>query len=81
MAIDLRPASDGLEDARQRMRHLARWNIEPVPMVAIGAQAALPDRLSEDARQRMARVSMQVLAIQMGHATAIGSSDRRHSLK
>jgi hypothetical protein len=24
---------------------------------------------------------MQVLAIQMGHATAIGSSDRRHSLK
>ena len=65
--------TDGMESARLRMRHLAPWHIEPVPMVALGAQPAAAEGLSDEARQRLARLSLKVMAVQMCNADSYGS--------
>lgn len=76
MASDVHLNMDAMQHARQRMRHLARWHIEPVPMIGLNSRPATDDSLSDEARQRLARLSLQVLAIQMGNAASAGSLER-----
>lgn len=77
MENGVRPCTDAMQNARQRMRHLARWNIEPVPMVGQSSHPAAGEALSDEARQRLARLSLQVLAVQMRNAAPTSSLARR----
>lgn len=63
------PYADDIKIARQRMRHLAPWHVEPVPAMhsAVGRPA---EPLSESAREPGRRLALQVLAIHMWHAAA-----------
>jgi hypothetical protein len=58
-----------LETARRRMRHLAPWRVEPMPLHrARGAAGATKPR-GEDRNHRLA---LQVLALQMAEASSKG---------
>ncbi|HUZ75403.1 MAG TPA: hypothetical protein VMU87_20660 [Stellaceae bacterium] len=76
MADDVRAPVDAIENVRRRMRHLAPWHIEPVPMVSRGSHAATDEALTDEARQRLARLSLQVLAVQMRNAASTGGLER-----
>lgn len=64
----LLPADD-IKVACQRMRHLALWNVEPLPMMHSVAGAP-SEPLSKEARERGHRLALQVLAVHMWHAAA-----------
>jgi hypothetical protein len=61
--------ADDMKIARRRMRHLAPWNVEPVPVMhaATGRPA---DPLNASVRERGRRLAVQVLAIHIWHAAA-----------
>ena len=65
------PASpaDDIKIARQRMRHLVPWNVEPLPVMHSVAGAPI-EPLSDEARERGRRLALQVLAVHMWHAAA-----------
>lgn len=60
---------DDIEIARQRMRHLVPWNVEPLPLMhsVDGAPMQPP---SAEVRERRRRLALQILAVQMWHASA-----------
>jgi len=61
--------ADDIKIARQRMRHLVPWHVEPVP--AMHSAAGRPtEPLSKSAREPSRRLALQVLAIHMWHAAA-----------
>ncbi len=61
--------ADDMKIARRRMRHLAPWNVEPVP--AMHAATGKPaDPLNLSVRERSRRLALQVLAIHIWHAAA-----------
>lgn len=63
------PPADDIKVARQRMRHLAPWNVEPLPVMhSVAGVPTAP--LSKEARERGRRLALQVLAVQMWHAAA-----------
>jgi hypothetical protein len=59
---------DDLEIARRRMKHLAPWHVEPMPMPLRPATAPGASPVSGAAKARHERVALQVLALQMGYA-------------
>jgi len=63
------PAIDDIKIARQRMRHLVPWNVEPLPLMhsVAGTPTAPP---SKEARERGRQLALQILAVQMWHAGA-----------
>ncbi len=61
--------ADDIKIARQRMRHLAPWNVEPLPVMHSVAGAPM-EPPSEEARERGRRLALQVLAVHMWHAAA-----------
>ena len=62
---------DELKIARQRMRHLAPWNVKPVPMMhSAGSKVAEP--VPADQAERNRRIALKVLAIHMAQAAAKG---------
>ena len=65
-------AADDLRIARQRMRHLASWNVEPLPVMhsVDGTPTAPP---SKEARERGRQLALQILAVQMWHASAMSA--------
>lgn len=57
---------DEIKIARRRMRHLAPWNVKPLPVMhSVFGTPGEP--LSAAARERSRRVALQVLAVQMWH--------------
>lgn len=65
---------DDIRIARQRMRHLVPWNVEPLPMMhsAVGRpNEALPP----EQRERSEQLALQVLAVQMCQAAATSALD------
>ena len=64
--------ADDLRIARQRMRHLASWNVEPLPVMhsVDGTPTAPP---SKEARERGRQLALQILAVQMWHASAMSA--------
>ena len=60
---------DELTIAGRRMRHLAPWHVEPLPMMhsAVGCP---PKALSTEQRAVSERLALQVLAVQMWLTTA-----------
>lgn len=68
------PAADDLGTARKRMRHLAPWNVRPLPtMHSAGGKPA--DLLTLDERERAKQVALRVLAVQMYQAAAHSELD------
>jgi len=63
------PPVDDIKIARQRMRHLAPWNVEPLPLMHSVAGTPAPP-LSKEARERGHKLALRVLAVQMWHASA-----------
>ena len=61
--------ADDIKIARQRMRHLAPWNVAPLPVMHSVAGAPTAP-LSKEARERGRRLALQVLAVHMWHAGA-----------
>lgn len=61
--------TNDIKIARQRMRHLAHWNVEPVPAMH-SAAGTLSEPLGDDARERLRRIALRILAVQMWHTTA-----------
>jgi len=66
------PVVDDIKIARQRMRHLAPWNVEPLPLMhsVAGTPTAPP---SKEARERGRQLALQILAVHMWHASARGA--------
>jgi len=60
---------DDIEVARHRMRHLAPWNVEPLPLMHSVDGAPLPPP-SAEVRERRRQLALQILAVQMWHASA-----------
>lgn len=60
-----------LKTANRRMRHLAPWNVKPLPMMHSAAGKPI-DRLTPAQRERTAQVARQVLAVHMRDATNRG---------
>jgi len=60
---------DDIEIARQRMRHLAPWNVEPLPLMH-SVDGTPPPPPSAEARERRRQLALQILAVQMWHAAA-----------
>ncbi|MDE2166848.1 MAG: hypothetical protein KGJ66_11000 [Alphaproteobacteria bacterium] len=60
---------DDIKIAHQRMRHLAPWNVEPLPVMHSVAGAPI-EPMSKEARERGHRLALQVLAVHMWHAAA-----------
>ncbi|HUB95970.1 MAG TPA: hypothetical protein VL993_08640 [Stellaceae bacterium] len=60
---------------RQRMRHLARLNIKPKPMVRTTGPAMVAEPTSDEARERIARLALRVLAVQMENSQKISALD------
>jgi hypothetical protein len=58
---------DDLEIARQRMRHLVRWNVQPVPMIRT-ACAAATNPVSAAEKERCKHLVLKVLGLHMGYA-------------
>lgn len=68
--VEPRTASaDDIKVARQRMRHLAPWNVEPLPVMHSVAGTP-PEPPSREARERGRELALQVLAVHMWHAAA-----------
>jgi len=69
---DLEGASaiDDIKIARQRMRHLAPWNVEPLPVMHFAGAATAAEPVSDEVRARGRRLALQVLAVQMWHTSA-----------
>lgn len=61
--------ADDIEIARHRMRHLAPWNVEPLPLMHSVDGTPLPPPNAE-MRERRRRLALQILAVQMWHAKA-----------
>lgn len=61
-------ARDDLETARRRMKHLARWHVEPMPITQQAASAPAASPVSSATQARRKRLALQVLALQMGNA-------------
>jgi hypothetical protein len=61
---------DVLEIARRRMRHLAPWRVEPMPMHRAGAAA---QAVKSSGEERTRRLALQVLALQMAQASSKGA--------
>ncbi len=62
---------DELKVARQRMRHLAPWNVKPVPMMhSAGSKVSEP--MAADQAERNRRIALKVLAIHMAQAATKG---------
>lgn len=60
---------DEIKIARRRMRHLAPWNVKPLPVMhSVFGTPGEP--LSAAARERSRRLALQVLAVQMWHVGA-----------
>ena len=59
---------DDLETARRRMKHLARWHVEPMPMTQQTASAPAVSPVSAATKARRKRVALEVLALQMVNA-------------
>jgi len=60
---------DDLEIACRRMRHLAPWNVRPIPMMH--SVAGEPERpITTGQRERSKRLAMKVLAVQISQAGA-----------
>ena len=60
-----------LKIARQRMRHLAPWNVKPVPMMhSAGSKAA--DAPAVKPSERTRKIALKVLAIHMSQAAMKG---------
>lgn len=66
------PAVDDIKIARQRMRHLAPWNVEPLPLMHSVAGIPTAPR-SKEARERGRKLALQILAVQMWHASAMSA--------
>ncbi|MGH7014637.1 MAG: hypothetical protein ACREEL_10890 [Stellaceae bacterium] len=60
---------DDIKVARQRMRHLTPWNVEPLPVMHSVAGTPI-EPPSKEARERGRRLALQVLAVHMWHAGA-----------
>lgn len=61
--------ADDLKIARQRLRHLAPWNVEPLPMMH--SVVGTPDApLTPEQRERSEQLALRVLAVQMWQAAA-----------
>jgi len=62
-------APDDLEIACRRMRHLAPWNVRPIPMMH--SVVGNPERpITTGQRERSKRLAMKVLAVQISQAGA-----------
>lgn len=60
---------DDLEIARRRMRHLAPWNVKPVPMMhSVAGKAEQP--IASGQRERSKRLAMKVLAVHISQTGA-----------
>ncbi len=59
-----------LKVARQRMRHLAPWNVKPVPMMHSAGRKT--DEPTAAPSERSRRFALKVLAIHMCQAAAKG---------
>lgn len=69
------PGDDDIKVARRRMRHLVPWNVEPLPIMQ-RAFSSRNERFSPDARERIRRVALQVLAVQIWHTAATSALKR-----
>lgn len=64
------PVED-IQIARKRMRHLLPWNVKPLPVMHFAASStAVAKPRSEESERRVRHLAMQVLAVQMWHASA-----------
>jgi hypothetical protein len=64
-------AVDDIWIARKRMRHLLPWNVKPLPVMHFAASStAVAKPRSEESTRRVRHLAMQVLAVQMWHASA-----------
>jgi len=54
------------------MRHLAPWNVKPLPAMH-SASGAAGEPMSATAHERSRRLAMRVLAVQLWHTTATGA--------
>jgi hypothetical protein len=65
-------AADDFRIARRRMRHLASWNVEPLPVMhsVDGTPTAPP---SKEARERAHQLALHVLAVQIWQAGAMSA--------
>ncbi len=64
--------ADGVKAVRRRMRHLAPWNVKPLPAMH-SASGAAGEPMSATAHERSRRLAMRVLAVQLWHTTATGA--------
>ncbi|MDE2229902.1 MAG: hypothetical protein KGL11_12800 [Alphaproteobacteria bacterium] len=62
-------AVDDLVVARRRMRHLAPWDIKPLPMMHAVAGAS-DESLPPEQRERTKELALYVLAVHMWQAAA-----------
>jgi hypothetical protein len=58
---------DYLGIAGQRVRHLARWNVQPVPMIQ-AAPAGADNPTSAAEKERCKRLALKVLGLHMDYA-------------
>ncbi|MGH6974241.1 MAG: hypothetical protein ACRED6_06405 [Stellaceae bacterium] len=61
--------ADDIVVARRRMRHLAPWDIKPLPVMHSVAGASDESR-SPEQRERTKEIALQVLAVHMWQAAA-----------
>jgi len=67
-------AEADLRIARQRMRHLVPWNVEPLPLMhSVVGTPNEPRTLAQ--RDRTEHLAIQVLAVQMWQAAATSALD------
>lgn len=60
-------AANDLDVAQLRLRHLAPWNVAPVPMMH--SVSGVPEEpLTSEQRERSGQIALRVLAIQMHEA-------------
>jgi hypothetical protein len=62
------PATDEMDVARRRMKHLEPWRIAPVPAVHVAARTYRAAPLTQEARDRYRAVALNVLALHMATA-------------
>jgi hypothetical protein len=74
VARPIAASADDLAIARQRMRHLVPWRVEPLPMMhsVVGTPAERPP---PEERERSEHLALQVLAVQMWQAAAMSALD------
>jgi hypothetical protein len=72
---------DDLEIARRRMKHLAPWHVEPVPMTQEAARAPAAGRVEKPANRKLpSSRSRQPTAFQLGLALHMFVAERRSAL-